>query len=50
MFDNLTRKVSGALRLVPGKSTITEKNIDDAVETIETAPQAMTGRMPGAFR
>jgi signal recognition particle subunit SRP54 len=37
MFDNLTRKVSDALRFVSGKSVITEKNIDDAVETIKMA-------------
>jgi signal recognition particle subunit SRP54 len=37
MFDNLTRKVSDALRFVAGKSTITEKNIDDAVDAIKMA-------------
>jgi signal recognition particle subunit SRP54 len=37
MFDTLTRKVSDALRFVAGKSTITEKNIDDAVEAIKMA-------------
>jgi signal recognition particle subunit SRP54 len=37
MFDKLTQKVSDALRFVSGKSTITEKNIDDAVETIKMA-------------
>jgi signal recognition particle subunit SRP54 len=37
MFDKLTEKVSGALRFVAGKSTITEKNIEDAVEAIKMA-------------
>jgi signal recognition particle subunit SRP54 len=37
MFDKLTQKVSDALRFVSGKSTITEKNIDDAVEAIKIA-------------
>ncbi|GHV96100.1 signal recognition particle protein [Spirochaetia bacterium] len=37
MFDKLTQKVSDALRFVAGKSTITEKNIDDAVDTIKMA-------------
>ncbi|MDR1443282.1 MAG: signal recognition particle protein [Treponema sp.] len=37
MFDKLTQKVSDALRLVAGKSTITEKNIDDAVDAIKMA-------------
>ncbi|MDR0400434.1 MAG: signal recognition particle protein [Treponema sp.] len=37
MFDKLTQKVSDALRFVAGKSTITEKNIDDAVEAIKMA-------------
>ena len=37
MFDKLTQKVSDALRFVSGKSAITEKNIDDAVDAIKMA-------------
>jgi signal recognition particle subunit SRP54 len=37
MLDKLTQKVSDALRFVTGKSAITEKNIDDAVEAIKMA-------------
>jgi signal recognition particle subunit SRP54 len=37
MFDKLTAKVSDALRFMAGKSTITEKNIDDAVDAIKMA-------------
>jgi signal recognition particle subunit SRP54 len=37
MFDKLTEKISDAFRFVAGKSTITEKNIDDAVEAIKMA-------------
>ncbi|GHU99158.1 signal recognition particle protein [Spirochaetia bacterium] len=37
MLDKLTQKVSDALRFVSGKSTITEKNIDDAVDAIKMA-------------
>ena len=37
MFDKLTQKVSDALRFVAGKSTISEKNIEDAVDTIKMA-------------
>ncbi|MDR2073537.1 MAG: signal recognition particle receptor subunit alpha, partial [Spirochaetaceae bacterium] len=37
MFDKLTQKVSDALRFVAGKATITEKNIDDAVDAIKMA-------------
>jgi len=37
MFDKLTEKISDAFRFVSGKSTITEKNIDDAVEAIKMA-------------
>jgi signal recognition particle subunit SRP54 len=37
MLDKLTQKVSDALRFVAGKSTITEKNINDAVEAIKMA-------------
>ena len=35
MFDKLTQKISDAMRFVAGKSSITEKNIDDAVEAIK---------------
>ncbi|GHV38594.1 signal recognition particle protein [Spirochaetia bacterium] len=37
MLDKLTQKVTDALRFVSGKSTITEKNIDDAVDAIKMA-------------
>ena len=37
MFDKLTQKITDALRFVAGKSTITEKNIDDAVDAIKMA-------------
>jgi signal recognition particle subunit SRP54 len=37
MFDKLTQKVSDALRFVSGKSAISEKNIQDAVEAIKMA-------------
>jgi signal recognition particle subunit SRP54 len=37
MFDKLTQKVSDALRFVAGKSAITEKNIEDAVDAIKMA-------------
>jgi signal recognition particle subunit SRP54 len=37
MFDKLTGKFQDALRFVAGKSTITEKNIDEAVEAIKMA-------------
>ena len=37
MFDRLTEKISDAFRFVSGKSTISEKNIDDAVEAIKIA-------------
>jgi signal recognition particle subunit SRP54 len=37
MFDKLTQKVSDAFRFIAGKSAITEKNIDDAVEAIKMA-------------
>ena len=37
MFDKLTEKISDAFRFVSGKSTITEKNIDDAVDAIKMA-------------
>ena len=37
MFDKLTEKISDAFRFVAGKSTITEKNIDDAVDAIKMA-------------
>jgi signal recognition particle subunit SRP54 len=37
MLEKLTEKISDAMRFVSGKSSITEKNIDDAVETIKMA-------------
>jgi signal recognition particle subunit SRP54 len=37
MFDKLTQKVSDALRVISGKATISEKNIDDAVDAIKMA-------------
>jgi signal recognition particle subunit SRP54 len=37
MLDKLTQKVTDALRYVTGKSSITEKNIDDAVDAIKMA-------------
>jgi len=37
VFDKLTEKVTDALRLVTGKSTISEKNIEDAVDAIKMA-------------
>ncbi|MDR0452446.1 MAG: signal recognition particle protein [Treponema sp.] len=37
MLEKLTEKVSDALRFVAGKSAISEKNIDDAVEAIKMA-------------
>jgi signal recognition particle subunit SRP54 len=37
MLEKLTEKISDALRFVSGKASITEKNIDDAVETIKMA-------------
>ena len=37
MFDKLTEKITDAFRFVSGKSTITEKNIDDAVDAIKMA-------------
>ena len=37
MFDKLTEKISDAFRFVAGKSSITEKNIDDAVDAIKMA-------------
>ena len=37
MFDKLTQKITDAMRFVAGKSTITEKNIDDAVDAIKVA-------------
>jgi signal recognition particle subunit SRP54 len=37
MFDKLTQKVSDALRFVSGRSVISEKNIQDAVEAIKMA-------------
>ena len=37
MLERLTGKITDALRFVTGKSTITEKNIEDAVEAIKMA-------------
>jgi len=37
VFDKLTQKVTDALRFVAGKSTISEKNIEDAVDAIKMA-------------
>src|SRR5215475_13605289 len=37
MFDKLTQKVTDALRFVTGKASISEKNIEDAVEAIKMA-------------
>ena len=37
MFEKLTGKITDALRIVSGKSAISEKNIEDAVEAIKMA-------------
>jgi signal recognition particle subunit SRP54 len=37
MFEKLSGKITDALRFVSGKSAITEKNIEDAVEAIKMA-------------
>lgn len=37
MLDKLTQKLTDALRTVSGKATISEKNIDEAVEAIKMA-------------
>jgi len=37
MFEKLSGKINDALRFVSGKSTISEKNIEDAVEAIKMA-------------
>jgi len=37
MFEKLTGKITDALRFVTGKSTISEKNIEDAVDAIKMA-------------
>ena len=37
MFDKLTEKITDALRFVTGKSSISEKNIEDAVDSIKMA-------------
>jgi len=37
MFEKLTGKISDALRFVTGKASISEKNIEDAVEAIKMA-------------
>jgi len=37
MLEKLTQKLSDALRIVSGKATISEKNVEDAVEAIKMA-------------
>ena len=37
MFEKLTGKIADAMRFVAGKSSITEKNIEDAIEAIKMA-------------
>jgi signal recognition particle subunit SRP54 len=37
MFDKLTQKISDAMRFVAGKSAISQKNIEDAVDAIKMA-------------
>ena len=37
MLDTLTDRLSGAMRAISGKSHITEKNVQDAVEEIKVA-------------
>jgi signal recognition particle subunit SRP54 len=37
MFEKLTQKISDAMRFVAGKSSISEKNIEDAVDAIKMA-------------
>jgi len=37
LFDKLTQKITDAMRFVAGKSTISEKNIEDAVDAIKMA-------------
>ncbi len=37
MLEKLTQKLSDAVRVVSGKATITEKNVEDAVEAIKMA-------------
>jgi len=37
MFDKLTQRITDAMRFVSGKSTISEKNIEDAVDAIKMA-------------
>jgi len=37
MFEKLTQKITDAMRFVAGKSAISEKNIEDAVEAIKMA-------------
>jgi signal recognition particle subunit SRP54 len=37
VFDKLTQKITDALRFVAGKSSISEKNIEDAVDAIKMA-------------
>ncbi|MDR0410910.1 MAG: signal recognition particle protein [Treponema sp.] len=37
MFEKLTGKVADAMKFIAGKSTITEKNIDESIEAIKMA-------------
>lgn len=37
MFEKLTGRVADAMKFIAGKSTITEKNIDESVDVIKTA-------------
>ncbi len=37
MFDNLTEKLSGALRSLSGRGTLTEANVREAMRSVETA-------------
>jgi len=37
MFDKLTQKITDAMRFVAGKSSISEKNVEDAVDAIKMA-------------
>ena len=39
MLENITEKFSGIMRSLSGKSKITEKNIEEAVEQINIKPQ-----------
>src|SRR5690606_8845247 len=37
MFDSLTERLSGALRKISGKATLTESNIDEALREVRRA-------------